>query len=192
MLADNAATPSLHPQSVKVLAAPRHAQLSLRITESLIALLQQHTAAKNTSSEKSAPSAAPPPLPGPKESGGKLDAANCQLKRHPSLQRVRRVQVCASREESRCTASRFIRQCCPAKGCGGERELECGLLINWRGKEKKKSYSRSNYSVDRDREHSSTLNPDPSLNKSFNSKGLSHSRQQTLQKPQTHTQHRYR
>lgn len=92
MLADNAATPSLHPQSVKVLAAPWHAQLSLRITERLIALLQQHTAAKNTS-RKIVPHQQLCHPAGPKESGGKLDAANCQLKCTPPSNTCG-VQVC--------------------------------------------------------------------------------------------------
>lgn len=48
--------------------------------------------------------------------------------------------------------------------------MRCGLLINWR--EKKKSYSRSNYGAKGDREHSSTLDPDPTTAKksSVNSK----------------------
>lgn len=92
---------------------------------------------------------------------------------HASLRHVRRVRCDARVRRAAAKLAVLFSSAGPAKGCGGERgELKCGLLINWEEKKKKKSYCRSNYSVNRDRERSSTLDPDPTTakNSGFNSK----------------------
>lgn len=85
VLADNTATPSLTApiisQSASSPVARPAATLTVLalITERVMALLHQHTSAKNTT-RKAATSAAPPPPTLLEPSGKKLDAATCQLK----------------------------------------------------------------------------------------------------------------
>lgn len=81
VLADNAATPSLAPLIISQSARSPDGtpQLPLRITKGVIALLQQHASAKNTTC-KDATSAAPALLMRG-ASGKRLDTAACQLKK---------------------------------------------------------------------------------------------------------------
>lgn len=83
VLADNAATPSLAPLIISQSAHSPDGtpQLPLRITKRVIALLQQHASAKNTTC-KDATSAAPALLTRG-ASGKRLDTAACQLKNPP-------------------------------------------------------------------------------------------------------------
>lgn len=82
---------------------------------------------------------------------------------HASLRHVRCVR-CDARVAAKLAV--LFDSAGPAKGCGGERRGEMWAVNQLGGKKKiKKSYSRSNYSVNRHREQPSTLDPDPTTAK---------------------------
>lgn len=88
VLADNTATPSLTAPIISQSASGPVARPAATppvhslITKRVMALLHQHTSAKNTTRKAATSAADPQPLHTPhlKPSGKKLDAATCQLK----------------------------------------------------------------------------------------------------------------